>query len=106
MLVLTTRDVVQRKEEEHNQALGLFEDRSRRDLLCRKEVGLEPIIVLEHDWWALGRIKVSCGAHDTYFREGVRVMMGFAKDNGTMCKTRDHVRCEFLGRLDFDTWYF
>ena len=45
---------------------------------CRKEVGLEPIIVLELDWWALGPIKVSRGAHDTYCREGVRVMMGFA----------------------------
>ena len=77
MLELTTRDVVRRREEEHNEALGLFQHRSRRDLSCRKEIGLEPIIVLEHHWWALGRINVSRGAHDTYCREGVRVMMGF-----------------------------
>ena len=70
----------------HNEALGPFQRRSRQDLSCRMEAGLGPFIIIEDDWWALGRMVVSRGPHDTHCREG---------DHTATCitqRTTTHVR--------------
>ena len=54
---------------------AVFTHWSRRDLSCRMEVGLEHIIMLEQDRWALGQILIWRGAHDTHCREGVHTTM-------------------------------
>ena len=60
---------------------------------CREEEGLE------HDLKALGRVVASHGPHDTYCREGVRVMVGFVART-TEQRAKREIKCVAISHVD------